>query len=109
MEVEKTIQKLAELERHVRALDTLIRHVNSMSDEELQKELPRIVKAQRALESHGRALTAPRHFVGEFPTPDEKTNSLRELLSRRLWSVKVTMKKATKLFRKQLADSTYRD
>jgi hypothetical protein len=98
MEIEKTIQELAELERHVRALDALIQHVNSMSDEELKKEWPRIQKAQRALEMHGRSLPAAKHFAGQFLKGNEDTTGFRKLLSRRLWSVKTTMKKATSFF-----------
>ena len=98
MEIEKKIQQLAELERHVHTLDTLIRHVNSMSDEELKKEWPRILKAHQALATQGNSLPAAKHLIGQFLRGDEDAISFRKRFLRRLWSVRVTMKKAASFF-----------
>ena len=87
METEKNVQKLVELERHVRALDTLIKHVGSMSDEELKEAWPRILKARRAIEIHSEALTrCETTFRMPVINSEEDNSSFRERFWRRVWN-----------------------
>ena len=52
MNVVEGISKLAETERDVRRLEMLIEYVGSLSDEELARAWPRIIKIRRTLKLH---------------------------------------------------------
>src|SRR5687767_8237029 len=95
MDLEKNVQTMVELERHVRSLDTLIQHVGSMNDEELKDAWPRILKASRTLELHGMALT-PYETSVALPVFlfDEGNLSFCERFWRRLSNVQLRMKTA---------------
>jgi hypothetical protein len=52
MNVVEDISKLAATERDVRRLEMLIEYVGSLSDEELARAWPRIIKIRRTLKLH---------------------------------------------------------
>jgi hypothetical protein len=59
MSIEADIQKVAQLEYEARTLQTLIQHISAMSEEDLEKAWPRILKQRQALESEESEISEP--------------------------------------------------
>ena len=70
MSIEADIQKLAQLEHEARTLETLIQHISSMSEEDLENARPHILKQRQALESE--ALGEPVTQVPVFLFDDSE-------------------------------------
>jgi hypothetical protein len=59
MGIEKDIDELAKLAHDAWALDNLIQHISSMSEEELKKALPRILKLRGGSENRATGVVEP--------------------------------------------------
>jgi hypothetical protein len=59
MGIEKDIDELAKLAHDAWALENLIEHISSMSDEELKKALPRILKLRGGSENRATGVVEP--------------------------------------------------
>ena len=85
MSIETDIQKLAQLEHDAHTLQTLIQQISSMSDEDLEKEWPRVLKQLQALENEASEILEPTTEVTVFLFDDNEFTILgrfRKMVSR---------------------------
>jgi hypothetical protein len=61
MSIEKDIEALAKLAHDTWALERLIHHIGSMSEEDLEKALPRILKLRPGLENRATSAEPATH------------------------------------------------
>ena len=61
MSIEADIQKLAQLEHEARTLEMLIQHISSMSEEDLEKTLPGILKRRPGSENRATGIEPATH------------------------------------------------
>lgn len=79
MNVVEDISKLAATERDVRRLEMLIEYVGSLSDEELARAWPRIIKIRKTLELH--AMCPPAAVDAPAP-PNSNREAVAQFMER---------------------------